>query len=368
MPQLLAHYRVRLELGARGDQDLLVFSSETRRIAIRGRRFQDFLDHVVPLLDGSHSLEEIVAHSSETFDPDDLTDTIALLAEHKVVVDAQLRPVPTDEDVRLAPQLSYLHEVSNDPSAVRRRLAEARVTVVGVGSVGVVAATALAAANVGHIRCVDDGTVSAADPHLAQLFDLSDVGAPRADVTGAKIRAINPTVSVGLVTSPLSTVDDVAGAVEGSDFVLGCLDPGLAAVTDLLNRACLAQGIPWSQGTASAFEGVVGPTVIPHETACYACYQSRAIACREDPQDALRELEARYADQTDMSAVRENLPFTVGAVGNLLALQAFQLIVGIRPKSTGRVLVLDPFTTTLSEHVVLRKPWCSACFPPNDDP
>jgi hypothetical protein len=55
-------------------------------------------------------------------------------------------------------------------------------------------------------------------------------------------------------------------------------------------------------------------------------------------------------------------------VGNLLALQAFQLIVGIRPKSTGRVLVLDPFTSTLSEHVVLRKPWCSACFPPNDDP
>ncbi len=117
-----------------------------------------------------------------------------------------------------------------------------------------------------------------------------------------------------------------------------------------------------SFGTASAFEGIVGPTVIPYETACYGCYQARAIACRDDPASALRELDSRYDERDDLSGVRENLPFTAGIVGHLLALQAFQFIVGIRPRSVGRVLVVDFLTSATSEHVVLRKPWCSACF------
>jgi hypothetical protein len=37
--------------------------------------------------------------------------------------------------------------------------------------------------------------------------------------------------------------------------------------------------------------------------------------------------------------------------------------VGLWPKSAGRVLVVDFLTSTMKEHVVLRKPWCSACFP-----
>ena len=237
--------------------DSLVFMSETRRIVIRGRRLDEFLQHVVPLLDGSRSLEAIVEESSEIFSADDLTRTITLLAEQGIVVDAIL----DDDAARLGPELSYLHEVSSEPGLVRERLAQARVTVVGLGSVGAVAATALAAANVGHVRCVDDTAVSAADPYLTQLFELSDVGSARAEVTRAKIRAVNPSVSVDVRATPLGS-DALAGAVEASDFVLGCLDPGLAAITDALNRACLSRSTPVSFGTASAFEGIVGPTVI----------------------------------------------------------------------------------------------------------
>jgi ribosomal protein S12 methylthiotransferase accessory factor len=229
-----------------------------------------------------------------------------------------------------------------------------------------VAATALAAANVGHVRCVDDSEVSPADPHLAQLFELADVGSLRAEVTGEKIRAVNPGVTIDVRTGTLEGDDDVAGAVDDCDFVLGCLDPGLVAVTDTLNRACLARRTPWSQATATAFEGIVGPTVIPYETACYRCYLSRMVACEDDPAAALRELEVGFGDRADFSAHRENLPFAAGIVGHLLALQAFHFLVGIRPRSAGRVLVVDFLGSTMREHVVLRKPWCSACFAASD--
>jgi ribosomal protein S12 methylthiotransferase accessory factor len=346
--------------------DRLVFTSESTRVSIRGRRFEEFLQHVVPLLDGTRSLQTVVTESSEHFEPDDLRATIGLLAKQGVVIDAGAPGSEPDEARRLGPQLAYLHEVSSDPALVRERLTNARVTVFGLGGIGAIAASALAAAGIGSICCVDDGEVSAADPYLAQLYDSSDVGVARAEAVRARIEAIDPAVSVEVRVDSISSDDDLLRAVEGSDFVLGCLDPGLIAHTDRLNRACLRQRIPWSQASATAFEGIVGPTVIPYETACFACYQSRAVACHDDPQDALRDLEARYADPQDLSAVRENLPFAVGITGHLLALQAFQLITGLRPRSAGRVLVVDIHTSGVSEHVVLRKPWCSACFSPAD--
>jgi bacteriocin biosynthesis cyclodehydratase domain-containing protein len=356
-PQLLRHYRVRFEPSTNGAEDTLVFRSENRRVAIRGRRLEAFLDEVVPLLDGRHELDDIVRRSSRTFEPEDVEQTIALLVEQRVAVDAGDVALADAEAARAAPQWSYLHEVSSDPAVVRERLAHARVTVVGLGPVGALAASSLAASNVGRICCVDASPVSAADPHLAQLFALTDVGSPRADVVRDRIRAVNPDVSVDLRAD-----GDLARAVEGSDFVLGCLDSGLGAITDALNTACLQQRIPWSHATATAFEGIVGPTVVPYETPCYRCYQSRLIACEDDPAAALRELEADYDNPRDLSATRENTAFAVGIVAHLLALQAFQYLVGLWPKSVGRVLVVDFLASSVKEHLVLRKPWCTACF------
>jgi bacteriocin biosynthesis cyclodehydratase domain-containing protein len=347
---------VRFAASTNGAEDTLVFRSENRRVVIRGRRLEAFLDEVVPLLDGRHELDDIVRQSSSTFEPDDVEHTIALLVEQRVAVDASEIGVADAVAARAAPQLSYLHEVSSDPAVVRERLAQARVTVVGLGPVGALAATSLAASGVAHVCCVDDSPVSAADPHLAQLFALSDVGSPRAEAVRDRIRAVDPDVSVDLVGS-----SDLARAVDASDFVVGCLDPGLGAITDALNTACLAQRIPWAHATATAFEGVVG-TVIPYETACYRCYQSRSIACDDDPAEVLRELEADYDDPRDLGASRENTAFAVGIVGHLAALQAFQYLVGLWPRSAGRILVVDFLRSTMSEHLVLRKPWCTACF------
>jgi molybdopterin-synthase adenylyltransferase len=362
-PLLPKHYRVRVETPEDGTAESLVFASEGKRVVLDGHAFQTFVDRVVPLLDGRHTLEAVQENVADVFAADDLEDCLALLAEHRVVVDADLTAIPADVQERLAPQVSYLREVARDPGRVIERLAAAEVTVVGLGAVGAVAATALAASNVGKVRCVDGAAVSASDPFLAQIFRLDDVGRPRAEVTCERIRAVNPATSIEVVDGDLQTDEDVAAAIAGSDFVLGCLDPGLAAITYKLNRACLSERISWSAGTVSAFEGIVGPTVIPHETACYLCYQMRAIACADDPEGALADLGQRDRSRTDESPQRENLAFGAGIVGNLLALEAFKALTGERPTTAGRIAVVDLAGCTMRQHVVLRHPSCAACFP-----
>ena len=271
--------------------------------------------------------------------------------------------LPGETQARLGPELSYLREVSRDPSSLVDRLAAAQVTVVGLGAVGAVAAMALAAAGIGRVRCVDSSAVSAADPYLAQIFESDDVGRSRAATTREKIRGVNRSTSVEVVDDQMQSEAELEASIEGSSFVLGCLDPGLAAMTRKLNRACLAQRIAWSSAIVSAYEGVVGPTVVPYETACFQCYELRAISCTDDPSETVAALRHREERNTDESPHRENLAFGAGIVGQLLALEAFKALIGLTPPTAGRIVTVDFWSLALTHHVVLRKPWCPACFP-----
>jgi bacteriocin biosynthesis cyclodehydratase domain-containing protein len=365
-PLLPRHYRVRYEPPDSRGEEALVFVSEGKRLVVRGRAFRNFLDLVVPLLDGRHTLEDIEDRTAEVFDPGDLERCLDLLVENGIVEDAELTALPAEVEARLGPEVSYLREVSPDPALALDLLSGARASVVGVGAIGAVAAAALAAANVGHLRCVDSTEVSQADPYLTQLFAADAVGRSRAHATRERIQAVTPTASVEVVEDELLTDDDVGDAVEGSDIVLGCVDPGLASLTYRLNRACLEQRIPWCAATVSAFQGIVGPMVIPYETACFVCYERRMAAARDDPAGVLADLRALEVSRTDLSPHRENLAFGAGIVGNLLALQAFQALTGLRPPATGAVLRVDFSSGTTSRHLVLRKPWCPACFPADE--
>lgn len=365
-PLLPKHYRVRVEPAENGGAEKIVFTSEGKRLVLTGQSFQTFVELVVPLLDGRHTLEDVQRKVEHAFAANDLADCLALLVQHRVVEDADSMKIPGDVQERLGPQVSYLREVGPDPSRTFDRLAHSDVTVVGLGAVGAVAATALAASNVGRVRCIDGSAVTPADPFLARVFGLGDVGRPRAEVTRERIGAVNPATAVDVISDDLQTDEDVDAAIAGSDFVLGCLDPGLASITYKLNRACLSQQISWSAGMVSAFEGIVGPTVIPHETACYLCYHMRAVACEDDPADALADLRQRDRSHTDESPHRENLAFGAGIVGNLLALEAFKALTGARPATAGRIVTVDFARCTMRQHVVLRHPSCAACFPSDD--
>jgi ribosomal protein S12 methylthiotransferase accessory factor len=128
-----------------------------------------------------------------------------------------------------------------------------------------------------------------------------------------------------------------------------------------LNRVCLARGIPWSSARATAFEGVLGPTVFPGRTACFVCATMRSVACHNDPQDALRQ--ARWLDRRrqDESPRREGLAFGSGVMGRLLAHEAFQYLTGGQAALPGILMVLDMQQMKTTHHRVLRVPDCPAC-------
>jgi bacteriocin biosynthesis cyclodehydratase domain-containing protein len=88
----------------------------------------------------------------------------------------------------------------------------------------------------------------------------------------------------------------------------------------------------------------------------------RAVACTENSEEEFAHLRFLDRRKRDDSGRRENLVFGVGIVGNLLALEAFRALLGVPAAASGRVIVFDFMESTSKKHVVLRKPWCPACF------
>ncbi|HKQ52260.1 MAG TPA: hypothetical protein VJT74_07830, partial [Pyrinomonadaceae bacterium] len=65
----------------------------------------------------------------------------------------------------------------------------------------------------------------------------------------------------------------------------------------------------------------------------------------------------------DDSGRRENLVFGANVAANLVGLEALKELSGVLPaKSVGKIIVLDLLELTTTKHLVLRKPWCPACF------
>jgi bacteriocin biosynthesis cyclodehydratase domain-containing protein len=125
---------------------------------------------------------------------------------------------------------------------------------------------------------------------------------------------------------------------------------------------CLALGVGFSSAQAAGAEVVLGPTVDPGKTACFLCYKMRAVACSDNP-------EAEFAFQSfldrrrqDDSGRRANLGFGVGLAAQLAGLEALKALTGMPVSARGKLQVLNLLTLAMQTHLVLRKPWCPACF------
>lgn len=362
-PKLPTHYYVWSEPPNHSGDEVLYFASAQRRIKIKGHSFREFEQYVIPLLDGRHTFQEIADSVADVFDAEDLAAGLRLLADQHLLTDSDAGTPPSESLEPLAPQLNFFYEMNTNPEEVQSRLHNATVTVFGLGNAGASTAIALAAARVGHLRCADFMPVGGADTYLSNTFSQADAGQLRAEVVAQRLAAKNPEVSVATHTQRPENDDDVLALVHGSDFVINCLDPGESSLIYKLNRVCLRVGIKWTSCALAGPEIILGPTIHPEETACYLCYKMRSVACAGNPEDEFAFESFLDQRKRDDSARHENLVSSVDLAAGLASLEAIKSLSGVfAPSAVGKIVVLNLLDLTSIKHVVLRKPWCPACF------
>jgi len=235
------------------------------------------------------------------------------------------------------------------------KLHHARVTVVGIGGTGGVAALALAASGVGHLHCVDPDVVELSNLCRQILYTEDDIGIPKVDAAVARLRRLNSDIEISSERRRIGSIDDVVPLARDCDVLLLAADqpPEVRVWT---NRACIATHRPWVDA------GYHGPLVqvgvyVPGTGACWECLR----AAMHDQHNALG---ANPTDAPDRgAAVAHAVAATpAGMSGYLGAHQVIAVITGVPAATPGQIqgvnlAALDaPFTQTDP-----KRPDCPAC-------
>ncbi len=357
-----SHYYVYCNPPDNTGDETLYFVSANRRVKLKGHFFREFVNHVVPMLDGRHSFAEIHAEVSDLFEEKDLSTCLELLSENSLLEDVSWK-LSEGMQERLRPQLNLFHDLSRQPWEIQQKLQTSTVTLFGLTGPGVAAARSLVATGLGTLRCVDDGAVGPADLYFSPEFQPQDCGTSRCDALKRHLASQAMSTAVQTVTGRLTDDQMVEQAASGSDFVISCIDEGNISLVYKLNRACIRTKTPWISAAIWGFEVVVGPTVYPGETACYLCYRMRAVACADNPEESFDFESFLDHRKSDDSGHRANLVFGSALAGQLAGMEVLKALC--LPESLvtrGRITVVNLRDFSSVMHVVLRKPWCPACF------
>ncbi len=152
----------------------------------------------------------------------------------------------------------YARQIQFNPVGIegQRRIEQSRVTLLGCGALGSVAAEILARAGVGHLRLLDRDLVEWTNLQRQALFDEQDAEQGRAKVQAAseRLTKINSTIEIEPVVVDI-TADNISGVLKGSDLVIDATDN--FAIRFLLNDWSLKNKTPWVHGGCIGASGQV---------------------------------------------------------------------------------------------------------------
>lgn len=224
----------------------------------------------------------------------------------------------------------------------QRKLKAAKVLVIGAGGLGAPVLQYLAAAGVGRIGVVDDDVVDLSNLQRQVIHGTATLGMPKVFSAQQAVAALNPHVELRPYHRRLT--DDIATDLIGDyDLVLdGCDD---FATRALVNRVCVAAGIPLISGAITQWEGQVSLFDPARGGPCYAC------VFPEEPAPGL-------APSCAEGGVVGPLP---GVIGSMMALEAIKRICDIGAPLTGTLLIYDGLWGETRRIAVTRSPGCPVC-------
>ncbi len=259
------------------------------------------------------------------------------------------------------------HATKNEEAArlqgatTRERLSLSRVLLVGLEPWGIVAAVELAAAGLGALHVLDDELVNDDDLMAVRLFTEADRGRGRKDALVDALARTAPGCQVS--SGPLLAAPARALLLDDArwDLVLACVPGDDLLVLHSVARFAHAAGAISLSAHIEGLEAVIGPAVVPGQTACWNCCRLRRLA-NSDKAEADHALHASLLAERPRRRARTHLSPTTGLLGHALALLALDLLAS--PSATplaGRLLIRNLIELTTSLHTVLRLPWCDVC-------
>jgi molybdopterin/thiamine biosynthesis adenylyltransferase len=224
----------------------------------------------------------------------------------------------------------------------QRQLKSARVLVVGAGGLGSPAMLYLAAGGVGTIGVIDADTVDGSNLQRQIIHADARIGMPKVFSAEIAMKALNPFIEVQPYNRAL---DDgmAADLIADYDLVLDGTDD--FDTRQVVNRACVAAGVPLVSAAITQWEGQISLYDPAQGGPCYACIFPVKPA-------------AGLAPSCAQAGVVGPLP---GIIGAMMAAEAIKHLADAGTGLRGRLMLYDALHTQTRMIGIKRRADCAVC-------
>lgn len=218
----------------------------------------------------------------------------------------------------------------------QRRLAAARVLVVGAGGLGSASIPYLAGSGVGTIGIVDDDVVELSNLHRQVSHGTADVGRAKVDSLAETVRALDPVIQI-IPHRDRLTSENALEVFANYDLVIDGSDN--FPTRYLVDDAAHLSGIPLVWGAILRTHGQVGLAWHEHGPGYRDLFPAPP-----------------GADDALSCVVGGVLPGLCGTIGSLLATEALKVITGVGELLIGKVVIYDAMRVSFREIAYDRAP------------
>ena len=245
----------------------------------------------------------------------------------------------TDEQIQRYSRHIILSEVGGKG---QKKLAQAKVLVIGAGGLGSPAAMYLAAAGVGTLGLVDGDVVDLSNLQRQILHTTAAVGVPKVESGRKTLVALNPELTIKTYQEHV-TADNVMRFLPDYDIILDGSDN--FSTRFLINDACFFAKKTLVSGSIFRFEGQL-TTIKPHEG--YPCY--RCLYPEPPP--------AGLVPNCQEAGV---LGVLAGTIGVLQAAEAIKEILRLGETLADKLLIYDALDMKFKKVSRPKDPACPLC-------
>ena len=350
----LANWRPRLREGlevVKIAETRVLFRSFTGTVMLSGDFVNSVLPSMLSRLDGSRSVDELRAES-DGFHAE-LEHFLQLMDEKgflEPAVDDEVLPAGS------ANERAYWSLQAGSANEGVRRLCQSSVAIFGMGAIGTNLARALAQSGVGKLSLF-------ARPFEASDAVSADTPDRASDSPSAALVAELQKHGTEIVTAPLFPAEQttLSEAVRNAHVAVLCGDTMSLAGYEALNRACIESKVRWTSARIDRYSAIIGPFIIPRQTACFTCFELRSRANADYPADHEALHRHWKAADPQPQAWPSLAPFT-DVVANLLAIDLLRVLGGQHMSAaTGRIIRFDLHTLGSRPHEILKLPRCPSC-------
>lgn len=194
----------------------------------------------------------------------ELKDVINYLFEENLIIENEKYETLCDN--KYSRQDLFFSLFTNDFKCNKELFANKKILILGLGGVGANVAFMLSRAGFEKFILVDNDTVECSNLMRQYPYSERDLGKNKTEALASKLKG-----DVIVKNVMIDNKEKILQEIQECDIVICTLDKPFRVIRRLINDICVSENKPVIFAGFAEHVAMIGPFVIPHETACLKC-------------------------------------------------------------------------------------------------